>query len=188
MDKKFLNKVVDQLVNETRIDYNERRIYFPSFSSPLSLFLSLILSPSRSFISSSFTKHCKNVYGLNDGEIDYVWVEYKKIIKDKIIKKIENKNIIIPEGHVTNIPEDDYLNKVFNMLNHPPYLYKLESMGLSKGEVEKVFKKLFGGGVEVKYKKGKGVYLVHTRYKRKDKVTKVLFKDIKTINHFELEK
>ena len=82
MDKKFLNKVVDQLVNETRIDYNERRIYFPSFSSPLSLFLSLILSPSRSFISSSFTKHCKNVYGLTDDEVNYVWVKWRDMIKD----------------------------------------------------------------------------------------------------------
>ena len=166
MDKKFLNKVLDQLVYETRIDYNERRIYFPSFSSPLSLFLTCTLSPSRSFITNSFTEHCKNVYGLNDGEIDYVWDQYKEFIIDKIIKKIENKNIIIPEGHVSNIPEDDYLNKVFNMLNHPPYLYKLESMGLSKGEVEKVFKKLFGAGVEVKYKKGKGVSILKDSQKR----------------------
>ena len=29
-------------------------------------------------------KHCRDVYGLNDDEIEYVWKEYKQIIKDKI--------------------------------------------------------------------------------------------------------
>lgn len=41
---------------------------------------------------------------------------------------------------------------------------------------------------ENNYKKGKGVYLIHTRFGRKDKVTKVLFDDIKTIKHYELTK
>lgn len=39
------------------------------------------------------------------------------------------------------------------------------------------------------FKKGKGVYLIHTRDGRKDKVTQVLFEDMKAINnHYELSK
>ena len=29
MDKKFLDKVIDQLVNETRVDHNTRRLHIP---------------------------------------------------------------------------------------------------------------------------------------------------------------
>ena len=90
MNKKYLHRVIDQLVSETRIDYNtqegddEGRIYTPISSTPLLLpfsFSSPFFSSSSSFF---FSKHCKEVYGLNDDEVKYVWNEYKKIIKDKI--------------------------------------------------------------------------------------------------------
>jgi hypothetical protein len=81
MDYKFLDKVLDHIVRETRIDYNERTIFLPFSFSPFSyscysLQLLLLFSP--------FSKHCKEVYGLNKGEIEYVWDEYKKIIKEKL--------------------------------------------------------------------------------------------------------
>lgn len=41
---------------------------------------------------------------------------------------------------------------------------------------------------ENNYKTGKGVYLIHTRYGRKDKVTQVPFKDMKLIEHYEITK
>jgi len=42
---------------------------------------------------------------------------------------------------------------------------------------------------ENNFKKGKGIYLIHTRDGRKDKVTQVLFEDIKTVNkYYELNK
>jgi hypothetical protein len=75
MDKKFLDKVVDQLVSETRLDYE--KVYFP-FSPPSPSFVIRNLS----FLSSpppSFSSHCKEVYGLNEKEIEYVWKEYREI-------------------------------------------------------------------------------------------------------------
>ena len=83
MDYKFLNKVVGQLVYETRVDYDRKVIETPFFHSFLSS-LPPVLSPSPSFPLFSYYKHCKTVYGLNDNEIEYVWKEYKQIIKDKI--------------------------------------------------------------------------------------------------------
>jgi hypothetical protein len=78
MDYKFLNKVLDQIVRETRIDYVKEEIIFSLFSAPFFYF-------SRySFFPSLFTKHFRSVYGLNEEEIDYVWEEYQKIILDKI--------------------------------------------------------------------------------------------------------
>ena len=86
MDYKFLNKVVNQIVSETMIDYRGKGKIFTPFSLPFYLFLPFY--PSFSSISSSyrsnFFNHCEEVYGLNEQEIDYVWNEYGKIIKDKI--------------------------------------------------------------------------------------------------------
>ena len=78
MDYKFLNKVLDQIVRETRIDYDKERIYFPLLS-----FLSSSHSFPYSSIFKTFFLHCRDVYGLNDEEIEYVWKEYRNIIKDK---------------------------------------------------------------------------------------------------------
>ena len=97
MDKKFLHKVIDQILSETIIDYDMGEIQPPFtyrhyyFSSPFHL----NPSPSPTLFSSSsplfshfssllFFKHCREVYGLNDDEIEYVWKEYRKIIKDKL--------------------------------------------------------------------------------------------------------
>ena len=93
MDYKFLDKVVDQIVSETRIDYDMEEIQFPfpplfSFCSPHLSFLSPLLSLPSSFFHSArsilFSKHCRDVYGLNEEETMYVWEEYIQIIKDKI--------------------------------------------------------------------------------------------------------
>jgi len=84
MDKKFLNRVIDQVVRETIIyhDHDNERVNFPFHPRPFpfSLSLSILSDPSFFYV----TKHCKEVYGLNDEEIVYVWKEYKQDIKDKI--------------------------------------------------------------------------------------------------------
>ena len=84
MDKKFLNRVVGRLVNETIIVYVKEEIYsvpfapsFLSYPFPPSLF-------SHSFFPPAFNKHCKEIYSLNEQEIEYLWIEYKNIIKDKM--------------------------------------------------------------------------------------------------------
>ena len=80
MDYKFLDKVIDQIVSETTIDYRRGgKVYITLINSRLSHTFFL------SFSSIFFVNHCKGVYGLNDDEIKYVWDEYKTIIKDKII-------------------------------------------------------------------------------------------------------
>ncbi len=81
MDKKFLDKVLDQIVRETEIDYRGRgKIFTPFLPHHYPSHFSFHFSSYR----SEFTRHCKNVYGLNDIEVGYVWNEYKNIIKDKI--------------------------------------------------------------------------------------------------------
>jgi hypothetical protein len=79
MNKKFLNKVADRLVKETRIEFTKGSVLTPFLPFPLSSFPFLLL-PFDLF----FSEHCENVYALNNEEIDYVWKEYRNTIKDKI--------------------------------------------------------------------------------------------------------
>ena len=83
MNYKFLDKVIDQIVRETRMDYGMGEIQFPfsPFPSSLHPFLRLVSSLTPPLI---FTKHCEDVYGLNGDEVGYVWNEYKQIISDKL--------------------------------------------------------------------------------------------------------
>ena len=82
MDYKFLDKVLDQIVSETEMDYEKERAYtpfysyipFPPFQTPPFYSLSAFSS-----YRSPFTKHCKEVYGLNIQEIEYVWNNYREI-------------------------------------------------------------------------------------------------------------
>ena len=84
MDKRFLDKVVGQIVSETEIYHDREKIHFPFFSDTSSFgffsgyILVSVLTP------SSLTKHCRSIYGLNKEETEYVWDVYKHIIKDKI--------------------------------------------------------------------------------------------------------
>ena len=80
MNIKFLDKVYDQIISETRVIDDEvytpfyLRTLFPFyFSSTISLF--------------NFSIHCKDVYSLNDKEIEYVWGKYKKGLTALMDKK-----------------------------------------------------------------------------------------------------
>ncbi len=81
MDKKFLNKVIEQIIYETEVSNGE--VYFPFLSGGVPR---KVLSPTRilSYLLYNFTYHCREVYGLNEDEVSYVWKEYRDIIKDKI--------------------------------------------------------------------------------------------------------
>ena len=108
MDKKFLHKVVNQLVNETKIDYERERIDLTSSATRWS-FPPLSIPAPVHLPSYTFYNHCKDMYGLTSEETEYVWMQYRKVIKDKI-KKTMNIN----ESAGTN--QKDYLDKVINQL------------------------------------------------------------------------
>jgi len=80
----YLDKVIEYLLRDTNIDYKNEKITTPfSFSSPSPLlFYSFPLFSFSLFLL--FSSYCKEVYGLTDEEMEYVWKEYKSIIKDKI--------------------------------------------------------------------------------------------------------
>ena len=81
----YLDKVIEFLVRDTKIDFKGKKIFLPFRLLPLSTILSprdFLLLLDLCFLS--FSKYCKEVYGLTDQEMEYVWKEYKSIITDKI--------------------------------------------------------------------------------------------------------
>jgi hypothetical protein len=83
MDYKFLDKVIDQIVRETEIDYGGCYVYVTLINKENNW----LLTPNKSYdryFYPHFSHHCKEVYGLNYDETEYVWKEYRDIIKDEI--------------------------------------------------------------------------------------------------------
>ena len=93
MDKGFLDKVLGQIVSETKINDIEERVYPPnsndtnSYSLPhpsSSLLFFFFISLKHYPLPTFFYLHCRDVYGLNNEESKYVWEEYKIIIRDNL--------------------------------------------------------------------------------------------------------
>jgi len=81
MDKKFFFFFLNQIVDETRIDYDQNDdIIYPPFTSS-GVYKSFLY---RELGTIGFYAHCREIYGLEVLEIRYVWNEYKNIIRDEI--------------------------------------------------------------------------------------------------------
>ena len=81
----YLDKVIEFLVRDTKIDYEKEEIQFPFSPSLVPFYLvssSFYFSPPPRTYPSY--KYCKSVYGLTGDEVKYVWDQYGTIIKDKI--------------------------------------------------------------------------------------------------------
>ncbi len=87
MDKRFLHMVAEQIVSETTIDYDKETIRTPFPLINPNAFACYLFTPSSPIFHGqpspfiSFVKHCRDVYGLSNGEIDYVWVKWRDTIK-----------------------------------------------------------------------------------------------------------
>jgi hypothetical protein len=77
--QQYLDKVIKFIVVDTILDYEQKMIRFPflTLRHAFPIRLSLRRVP-------SFEKYCKDIYGLTEEEVKYVWEQYKDIIKDKI--------------------------------------------------------------------------------------------------------
>lgn len=81
----YLDKVVEFIVRDTKIDHDKEEIQYPFYPFNRTFLFSLFFPFSSIF--SPFSKYCKNVYGLTEDEVKYVWNQYKDIILDKITNK-----------------------------------------------------------------------------------------------------
>jgi len=71
------------------MDNRENKIHFPFFSMDLYELALVFMGHSRSpnypeVLYRPFVDHCRNVYGLRDEEIDFLWSIFKNIVKDSV--------------------------------------------------------------------------------------------------------
>ena len=78
---RYIEHIINDLVRDTKIDYDREVVHFPFTYSP---YPPIILNTTSLF---TFSKYCKNTYGLTEEEIDYVWDLYKGIIEDKFTNR-----------------------------------------------------------------------------------------------------
>ena len=146
MDKKFLNKVVDQIVSETEISKRKSQ--------------SLVLTPfsQRVFSSHEFSQgkdlnsrysdvkalyhyfsiHCQDIYGLDSSEMDYAFQKYRNIIMLKINGVIESRskeklNTITESGEIT-LNDNKFLQTVLNYLKEDTKVV-IEPSGMYDGYI-----------------------------------------------------
>ncbi len=77
--QKYLNKVVNQLVNETIITGGVVTVPYP-----LPTYLNHPFPYYSNLLPSNFSSFVTKVYGLTEEEVKYVWEQYRSIIHDKI--------------------------------------------------------------------------------------------------------
>ncbi len=79
MNKNFLDKVIEQIVSETKMGHDKSVMDTPFYASfPTHLFF----VQSTTFLPTTFSTHCREVYGLNKEETRYVWDVYVDTIRD----------------------------------------------------------------------------------------------------------
>ena len=113
--KNFLDKVLERILKETDIDYENDRIFTPF--SPNSCNFRIIPVEewsTKTLLHRLLRRQCKNIYGLTDEEINYVWDNYKNILRD-ITENVENlfKNTTINESEDK---QKNFLDKVLERL------------------------------------------------------------------------
>jgi hypothetical protein len=79
--KIYLDKIVQYIIDDTEIDYDEGEIKYPYYSNILLLHNHQLPFSVHSF--RAFSIYCKDMYGLDIEEIQYVWKHYR----EKIVQK-----------------------------------------------------------------------------------------------------
>ena len=83
-NKKYLDKVLDHLVRNTKIDYEGKEIYVPFTNHSFHMFF-----PSLYRHYNHFYEYCEKHFGLTLEEVDYVWDQWESIVMDKLWRNEE---------------------------------------------------------------------------------------------------
>ena len=89
--EKYINYVVEDLISNTEIDYEQEKIKYPFLPNQPHYTSTLLPFPSPSFYLLPilpFANHVRKVYGAHSEEIEIIWKLYKERIQS-LIKKYE---------------------------------------------------------------------------------------------------
>jgi len=104
--KIYLDKIVQYIIDDTEIDYDEGEIKYPYYSNILLLHNHQLPFSVHSF--RAFYIYCKDMYSLDIEEIQYIWKQYRDILNNSgystkpINESVDRKN--------------DYLDKIVDFM------------------------------------------------------------------------
>jgi len=129
--KRYLEKIIKWFVDDTVIDYNHR-LWLPTFLEHMTDFpvplRPLDISRLSLYPLTRLYNHCRDTYGLNNDEINYIWGNYSTIIIDKINNKesinesVDNKKRYLDKV-VDFLVEDTKVDYEYRMIFFP-FTYK----------------------------------------------------------------
>lgn len=142
--KNFLDKVVDFLVKDTKVDYENRELFFP-FTLKKSLrqntdnatpFHKILFNRDSVIPLDGFMEYIEEMYGITDiKEVSYVWGKYKDVMRyivfgndptSEPIYESEDKKQVYLDKIVDWLVRD---TEVGNSWFNPPYYYPGSSAG-----------------------------------------------------------
>jgi hypothetical protein len=78
--EKYIEYVVDNLINKTEIDYERKRVKFPFNEYPNDLFHRFNLLPPKAQLIRNHYDYVKNIYGAHSEEIVIIWNNYMETL------------------------------------------------------------------------------------------------------------
>jgi hypothetical protein len=95
VNTKFLDKVVDQILSETKFNFKDNIMVAPWHNSNkgASLPMNYLIIPY--ICHSDFSNHCRRIYSVGKEEMGYVIKEYKKKLYLKMRKESPKKYLFL---------------------------------------------------------------------------------------------
>lgn len=119
--KNFLDKVVDFIVKDTKVDYKDRELFFP-FTLKKSLiqnsdnstpFHKILFNKDSVIPRDGFMEYIDEMYGINTiEEISYVWGKYKDVMRYTVFGNDPTSEPI----YESDDKKQNYLNKIIDWL------------------------------------------------------------------------
>jgi hypothetical protein len=145
--KNFLDKVVDFLVKDTKVDYEDRQLFFP-FTQKRSTrrntdnstpFHKIIFDKDSIIPLGGFMEYIEEMYGITTREeISYVWGKYKDVMRynvfgndptnEPIYESIEGKERILLDRILKYLIDDTIVDHDKGKVTFPFFLQVLPSM------------------------------------------------------------
>jgi len=86
-NNKYLDKILNYLVRRTKLEHEKEEVYLHFLPSRDTAFsLPNFLFHHDTFLNSRFyfSNYCISQFGLTQEEVNYMWEEFRSIIKNKI--------------------------------------------------------------------------------------------------------
>jgi hypothetical protein len=127
MNIKYLNNVLRYILEDTVIErrVDDNYINFPFFDGDDKFYpLSMEFLPTNFFYKPvSFYEYCRDMYGLTEDESQYIWEQYRNVIRNNTITESINESVNISDNKRFNDYVINDIIKNTSLEGHHFYLF-----------------------------------------------------------------